>query len=157
MRAANESDYQAICDLMPTREELFLVYPKGQFPLTVEQLKELAQKRLELTVAEDGDKVIGFANLYDHVPGQYAFLGNVVIDKAYRGKGLGREIIAYMLNQAFSKYQLPEVRLSVFNGNAPAMLLYSNLGFKPFDIEERINPNGQRVGLIHMKLRRSNS
>lgn len=64
LRPATEADYPDIYRLVADPEELFYVYPRGHFPLTAEQLQELARVRTELTVAVDGSSVIGFANLY---------------------------------------------------------------------------------------------
>ena len=153
-REATENDFEGICNLIKSKEELFLVYPNGQFPLTVAQLKELSKARKELTVAIGGAKIIGFANLYNYKKNESAFIGNVVIDKIHRGRGLGKEIVSYMLEQAHIKHNLPEVRISVFSENTPALLLYSGFGFTPYEIEERKNQQGKRVALIHMKIKR---
>jgi RimJ/RimL family protein N-acetyltransferase len=150
-REVSENDYAGICNLIRSEEEMFLVYPNGRFPLTEAQLRELSRLRKELTVAVDGDRIIGFANLYDYRKCQSAFIGNVVIDVSYRGKGLGKGIVSYMLEQAFVRHDLPEVRISVFSENATALLLYTGLGFTPYGIEERQKRDGTRVALIHMK------
>ena len=154
-RPAVPADYEAICKLVPNAHELYLVYPRGTYPFTVEQVKHLSETRKELTVAiGDARTVVGFANLYDFKYGDKAFIGNVVIQKSSRGKGLGKQIIHHMINAAFSKYGLGEVHISVFSDNITALLLYSKLGFQPYSIEERQNYQAKRVALIHMKLDR---
>ena len=152
-RAAVPTDYEDICKLVPNEHELYLVYPRGTYPFTVEQVKHLSETRKELTVAID-DAIVGFANLYDFKDKEKAFIGNVVIQKSSRGKGLGKQIIDHMVNAAFSKYGLGEVHISVFSDNVTALLLYSKLGFQPYSIEERQNYKTKRVALIHMKLAR---
>lgn len=149
-RAANEADFAAICGLLPTQEELFRVYPRGTYPFSIDQLKHLFETRKAHTVATDAGKITGFANLYDF-NNRCAFLGNVVVDKAYRGQGLGKCLVEYMIEQAFSGYDLDDVHLSVFSDNTPALLLYSSLGFKPYAIEERLNYAAKRVALLHMQ------
>jgi len=151
-REATEEDFEGVCHLIKSKEELFLAYPNGQFPLTVDQLKELSKQRKELTVAVEENKIIGFANLYNYKQNDSAFIGNVVIEKTHRGKGLGKKTIIYMLEQAYTKYNLPEVRISVFSDNNIALLLYSGIGFIPYEIEERNSLDGKRVALIHMKM-----
>jgi hypothetical protein len=42
-------------------------------------------------------------------------------------------------------------QLSVTNQNTAGLLLYKKFGFEPFDIEERVAPNGKQVALIHMR------
>ena len=150
-REAAESDFEDICKLVPTEDDLFLVYPRGTHPFSVEQVKHLAKTRKELTVVTANNEIIGFSNLYDFKENEHAFIGNVVIEKSYRKNGIGKKLIGHMLGIIQTKYNLSEAHLSVFSENAPALLLYSNLGFLPYAIEERTNNHGKRVALIHMK------
>lgn len=153
-RPAAEADYPGICRLVADPDELFFVYPRGRFPLTAEQLQELARTRQELTVAVDGLDVVGFANLYDYETGHKAFIGNVVVHRAWRGRGLGRRLVTHMLDLALGKHDLAATHISVFGHNTPAMLLYTHLGFAPYALEERRDPSGRRVALVHMRLDR---
>jgi ribosomal protein S18 acetylase RimI-like enzyme len=155
IRKATEADFETIVRLVPTEGELFLVYPKGKHPFTVSQLRTLAEVRKELTVAVQNGVVIGFANLYDLELHQWVFIGNVVISRVLRGGGIGRILVNHMIRVAFEKYEVPEVRISVFSENTPALLLYSGLQFKPYSIEKREDPSGRRVALVHMKLNRN--
>lgn len=152
LREATPSDYEAIVRLVPTREELFLVYPGGKHPFTVEQLHSLAAVRQELTVACQGKEIVAFADLYNVEPGKWAFIGNVVVARDFRGQGLGRKLVTHMVRQAFDQYKVREARISVFNDNTPALLLYAGMHFEPYAVEERVDPIGKRVGLIHMRL-----
>lgn len=153
LRAATEMDFEAICRLFVTEQELFWIYPKGRFPFTVGQLRDVAAVRRDLTVAVGGDRIVGFANLYDFKPQSHVFIGNVVVNPEIRGKGLGRRLVARMAGLARNKYAMPEVRISVFSDNTKATLLYSSCGFSPYQIEERRDYSGKRVALIHMKWR----
>jgi ribosomal protein S18 acetylase RimI-like enzyme len=155
IRLATPEDYREIVALVPNREELYLVYPKGKHPFTVSQLQELAESRKELTVAVQDGRVVGFANLYGLQSEKWVFIGNVVIQPTFRGSGLGQKLVEHMVQLAFEKYRVPEVRISVFNSNVPALLLYGSLGFRPYDLEQRIDPEGNRVALIHMRLQGS--
>jgi ribosomal protein S18 acetylase RimI-like enzyme len=152
IREATTPDFEAIVRLVPTQDELFRVYPKGNHPFTVDQVHLLAESRKELTVAVERGRVIGFANLYDVEQSIWAFVGNVVVARELRGRGIGRLLVSHMIRQAFDKYGVCEARISVFNDNTPALLLYAGMNFKPYAVEERINPSGERVGLIHMRL-----
>lgn len=151
IREATERDFEGICNLIQSKEELFLVYPNGKYPFTIDQIIELAQVRKELSVLIEDKKIIGFANFYNYEPLKSVFIGNVVIDGNYRSRGMGKEIISYMLKVAYEKHNLPEVRISVFNENSKALLLYSGLGFSPYEIEEKKNIQGERAALMHMR------
>ena len=60
-----------------------------------------------------------------------------------------------MIGLAFSKHQATEVTVSCFNQNIAGLLLYPQLGFKPYIVEERKDKKGNRVALIHMRLPRN--
>ena len=153
-RPAVEEDFPAISGLVTSEEELFLVYPNGHYPFDVQQIRGLARERHELTVAILKGKVVGFTNLYDLEAQHQAFIGNVVIEKTLRGCGIGRKMIGVMLKICFEKYSLSKVNISVFSHNIPALVLYSRLGFTPFDLEERQDFAGQKTVMIHMTLPR---
>ncbi|PVV21271.1 MAG: hypothetical protein B6D79_13975 [gamma proteobacterium symbiont of Ctena orbiculata] len=149
--AGDESHYDAIVALFTSPEEFYLIYPSGSWPFDRSQLQRLATQRRDFTVVLDNRQVIGFANLYTNTAGDRFFIGNVVISEAYRGQGIGRRLICYMCDIIFEHYA-STVYISVFNVNTPALLLYTSLGFKPCEIEQRSMPNGDRVALIHMRL-----
>ena len=154
IRRAGATDYQAICDLIPSAEELFLVYPKGNFPLTVEQVDELFRKRTDPTVMLEHARVVGFADYYNFRQGKSAYVGNVVVDPAERGRGFGKRIIVHLIDRAFETYRLPQLRISVYADNTPALLLYGSLGFQPYRLRDARNHRGERVALIHLRLKR---
>ena len=151
IRAASPADYQAVVDMIGSEEELFKVYPAGRFPLTTQQVQGLAETRTDLTVLEEEGRVVGFANLYDHAPTSYVFIGNVIVNPMYRGKGFGRKLVKYMSHIAFSKYAVDSIRISVFSCNHPALFLYGSLGFKPYAMEERRDYQGRRTVLLHLE------
>lgn len=156
IRKANQKDFPAICELFENPEEFFLIYPNGQFPMTISQLEHLASLRTDLTVVYSDKELVGFANLYDLKPNHYVFIGNVVVASSFRGRGLGKSITRHMLRTAFRDYDLPQVRISVFCSNTPALLLYSQFGFVPYALETRQNPQGDKLALLHMSMDKEN-
>jgi len=152
IREAQKVDYPSICNLFRSKDELFLVYPVAHFPLTISDIEQLASRRLALTVIEVEKSIAGFANLYDLSPGKSAFIGNVIIEHTQRGKGFAKQLIKHMLMTAINVFKLPEVCVSVFSENTPAILLYHSFGFVPYALETRTDPEGQQVALIHMAL-----
>lgn len=154
IRPLEPTDCQAVCDLIPNEEELFLVYPKGKFPLTVDQLKIMLERRVDPRVLLINGNVSGFAAFYRLRKRRYVFIGNVVVDSQQRASGLGRFLMSHMIELAFGKYDLPEVRISVYSRNTPALLLYASMGFSPYAIEAKRDNKGNRVALINLSLRR---
>ncbi|WP_455199645.1 N-acetyltransferase family protein [Kaarinaea lacus] len=156
IRAATPDDFTSIARIIPDQYELFLVYPKGQYPFTATQVQHLYSERFEFTVVCDEDKLIGFANLYDRMQDHYAFIGNVFIHPDYRGQGLGKLVLQYMIKAAFEKYQFTEVRLSVFADNKRAIALYQQNGFSEYSKELRTDPDNEEKVLLHMSLANPN-
>ncbi|MES9991801.1 MAG: GNAT family N-acetyltransferase [Candidatus Thiodiazotropha sp.] len=148
---ADESHYDDIIALIKSPDELFLIYPAGNWPFDRSQLQSLALQRSDLTVVLDARHVIGFANIYRNNSGDKFFIGNVVISEACRGKGLGRRLVQHMCDLIFDHYA-STVHISVFNFNTKALLLYTKLGFRPYEIELHTMPNGDNAALIHMRL-----
>ena len=74
-----------------------------------------------LLVVEENQKILGFARyLTDEV--MTTFLAEIIIDKAYRGKGLGRRLIA----EIHQKHPLTRIELI-----SEADGFYQTVGFKP--------------------------
>jgi len=78
-----------------------------------------------IVIVADG-KIVGTAGYTFN--GFEGYINNVVIDEAYRGTGLGRQLMNALISvgkeQGINEYTL-EVRV----GNAPANRLYESLGF----------------------------
>lgn len=122
----------------------------------IDQLSEAIRQRFESTVLLAGTDVVGFANFYRCEPGKSCSIGNVILSSRVRGKGAGKYLIETMTAIAFDKYKVRQVEISCFNQNLVGLLFYTKLGFIPYSIEERLDPNLQRVALIHMRLERKN-
>lgn len=147
---ASEHYYDAIAHLIISPEELVLVHPSGRYPWDEEQLRAIAQERHNLTVGLIDGEVVAFSNLYDVQPHQSAFIGNVIVGKAARGRGVGQALIRHMMAICQQKYHACP-HLSVWNGNTPAILMYSKLGFRPYQIEPRVTQTGEPFAMIHMR------
>ena len=150
-RLADQADFPHIVALLQDKADLCRTYPAGQYPFSINQLQQLSRIRKELTVMLYNGQITGFANLYAVQQGVSAFIGNVIIAAEYRGKGLGRQLVQHMIQQAQEKYQLQQVNLSVVNDNTTALLLYSSLGFQPYAIEAQQHGSAKTTALIHMK------
>ncbi len=96
--------------------------------------------------------VAGFANFARWPPEAPCTLGNVMVAPALRGRGVGRYLIETMIEIAFARHSSTEVRVACFCGNTAGLLLYHRSGFQPFALEERGDPTGNRVALVHLRL-----
>ena len=122
-----------------------------KLPPTPEKLERLAEHSVELTTVEFEGQVIGFAKLYNGEAGAFVFIGNVIVDSALRGRGIGRELMKHMMG--LCRDYAPEARLSVFAENRPAIMLYLSRGFRPYDAVVRKNLSGQDVAQLEISVR----
>ena len=144
-------DLPLICSFPQNEIELFFMFPKAVFPLTIDQLKSSVDSRFDSTVILFNDAIIGFANFYEVLENQYCSIGNVIVNPVFRGKGVGAYLINTMEKKAVSKYKVKEIHISCFNQNVTGLLLYYKLGYIPYDIEKRLDKKSIPVALIKLK------
>jgi GNAT superfamily N-acetyltransferase len=100
----------------------------------------------EVAVAElDGALVAsGFVqkrSSLDYVCSEYhAYIGFLYVAPACRGKGVNGQILEHLFDWA-RKNDLPDVHLTVYPENAPAIRAYEKTGFQPHLLEMRLNLN----------------
>ena len=87
------------------------MYPKAEFPLTVEQLQKSVDDRFDSTVVLSDKVVAGFANFYEAKSGQYCSIGNVIVNPLFRGKGAGIYLISIMESIAIKNYNATETHI----------------------------------------------
>ena len=95
--------------------------------------------------------IVGFANFYKVNKSQYCSIGNVVVNTNYRNMGIGKYLIQTMEQIAIEKYNVSELHLSCFNTNTKGILLYSKLGYIPYEFEKWLNSKNESFALIQMK------
>ncbi|MGY4524092.1 N-acetyltransferase family protein [Pseudomonas sp. TE21394] len=150
-RPVRPDDIPAICSFPQSPAELFYMFPKATYPLTPAQLSDAIAQRSGSTVVEGNGTVLAFANFYKAEHGGVCALGNVVVAPAARGQGVAQYLVTAMLELARQQFAAREVWVSCFNHNTAGLLLYPQLGFVPFGIEERQAWEGSRVALVQMK------
>jgi len=157
IRPAQLDDFPDVAELIQNPVEQRLVFPNASWPFSVRQLLRIAQQRHELTVLTLDRSIVGFANLYD-LTAMHAWIGNVIVDRTLRGKGLGRQLLHYMLRNIFEARGLSAARLCVFTDNAAALHLYESVfGFRHANIRgaQRTEPAGPHT-LKNLELTREN-
>ncbi|MGM0642388.1 MAG: GNAT family N-acetyltransferase [Thermodesulfobacteriota bacterium] len=152
-REVTQDDIPEICKLSETREELFYCFPRAAFPLSESEVRQVIENRSDSTVVEDAGRFVAFANFY-RWGDRLCSIGNVVVASDARGSGVGSYLINHMLTLGFEKHRAEAVSVSCFNRNAAGLFFYPKLGFRPYDIEQRVDYNGDRVALIHLKIER---
>jgi len=152
VRPLTARDLPLLCGFPQNEEELFYLFPSAQYPLTPDQLSRAIARRVAPTVVEEAGKVVAFADLFRIKNSSYNNIGNVMVAPEVRGRGVGRYLIEQMVNIARTTHGARRVRVSCFNRNTAGLLLYAKLGFVPYGVEERLDWQGQRVALIHLRM-----
>lgn len=150
-RPVKHRDFELICNLPQNAEELFFMFPRAQFPLTVEQLETAVKNRFDSTVILLNKEVVGFANFYEVKEDKHCCIGNVVVSSGYRNQGIGKFLIETMEHIAIEQHNASELHLSCFNTNTKGILLYTKLGYIPYEVERRKIFDNESLALIKMK------
>ncbi len=132
------------------------------FPLT--DLREIedaariwisyAQLGAVLTALYDG-LPCGIANLYiqPFKKLSHQCLFAIIVDEAYRGKGVGTKLLSDLIDLAKNKFQIELLHLEVYEGN-PAIGLYRKFGFTEYGKQEHfIKENGNYISKLFMQKR----
>jgi GNAT superfamily N-acetyltransferase len=105
--------------------------------------KMISASHIEILVAEIDSEIIGsgYARIEAAKPylnhKTYAYLGFMYTDEKHRGKGVNAKIINSLKDWCRSK-DISELRLDVYNDNAPAIKAYEKVGFKKYLINMRM-------------------
>jgi ribosomal protein S18 acetylase RimI-like enzyme len=91
------------------------------------KLSRLEAKNSIAWVYKDHGKIIGYLNL--SINREYGEIKSVGVLPDQRGKGIGRQLISYMLNYLYHN-QIPYCHLTVATQNLNALQLYKKLGFR---------------------------
>jgi phosphinothricin acetyltransferase len=127
-------DILKIQDLTPSRETLISNLFKQLGGEKVQtNLKEVldSENRITFAFCEDNNEVIGIASMctYKVISGKKGWIEDVVVDKKYRGQGIGRKLMEKLLEEGRKK-NLTEILLFTEDHRIPAIKLYSDLGFQ---------------------------
>lgn len=150
-RSVRESDLETICGFPQNAEELYFMFPKANYPLTIVQLRTTVESRSDATVILYNNEIVGFANFYEVERNCYCSIGNVIVNPNYRNRGIAKFLIETMESIAIEKYNVSELHISCFNTNTQALLLYSKLGYFPYGIEKRTTSHEESLALIKLK------
>jgi ribosomal protein S18 acetylase RimI-like enzyme len=106
--------------------------------------EKISSADAEVAVAEvDGHIVAsGFAmkrRSKDYVrDSHHAYLGFMYVSPDHRGQGLNKRLLEHLSGWAKGN-DLPEIRLTVYSDNAPAVRAYEKAGFTSHILEMRLN------------------
>ncbi len=96
-----------------------------------------------------GGEAVGYAVL--QVAGDEAYLSNVVVHPDFRGMGLGRLLLQWVLDQGISR-GVTRVLLEVRESNAVAIGLYSSAGFREVGRRPRMYSDGETAVVMEKRI-----
>ena len=82
--------------------------------------------------AFDGDKLIGISGFFGDTRQRVlhrAKVTQVYLDPAYRGRGIAKRLLNYLIEEAFKIESLESLQLEAVDSNKTAVGLYESLGF----------------------------
>jgi len=137
----------------PDEKERFLRYVEN---ITVPNMAGGYTIALSIICDRD-EKPIGYLSLKGvRDGGTGAEIGFAIMDRNYRGRGLGVEALKQAAAYAFDELELSLLVLTVFPDNAPAIRAYEKVGFVRTDIlkESWERPDGTFADMWVMELYR---
>ena len=102
----------------------------------------------EVAVAVSGERLIGSgyairkASRHYLTPPFHAFIGFLYVEPDFRGQGVNQRVLDHLFEWARVN-GLPEIHLTVYPDNAPAIRAYEKVGFEPYILEMRLNLDEQ--------------
>lgn len=146
IRKANKSDAKGLIDYLNTigGESDFLTFGQGQFDKSIEEEKAFIENALKkdnalFIVAEINGKIVGNLNFSGGPRERTAHTGEfgVSVLKAYWGKGIGEELMKYLINWSKRSGIIKKINLRARLDNTPGIQLYKKLGFREEGVVKR--------------------
>jgi len=98
----------------------------------------------EVAVAERDGQLIGSGYAQKKASRHYvsrsfhAYIGFLYVVPEERGRGINKRVLDHLIDWARAR-DLPEIHLTVYPDNAPAIRAYEKVGFEPYILEMRMN------------------
>lgn len=108
----------------------------------------ISDPNAEVAVAVSDGRLIGSgyaikkASRHYLNPPFHAFIGFLYVEPDFRGRGVNQRVLDHLFAWARAK-DLPEIHLTVYPDNAPAIRAYEKVGFEPYILEMRLNLDDQ--------------
>ncbi|MFQ5462631.1 MAG: GNAT family N-acetyltransferase [Phycisphaerae bacterium] len=151
-------DAIAIAGWVRNHRELRELAPSTEPPLTSEKVRGWPRPGGAAFVyriaPERAPVCYGELNPMRSVP-DHLWIGHVIVDPAWRGRGLGTRFVQDLVDHAFAKLRARRISLVVFPANQPALRCYRSAGFRMQGEEfHRFGTSDARYRLIRFELER---
>lgn len=102
-------------------------------------------------IARDEVKPVGIIGFRLEIEEKNAHLWGMFVNQNYRGKGLGRKLMEYAIDNAKSIENIHSVTLDVNEEQAAAISMYQSLGFQEYGSYFHVMGDGKEHKLLEMK------
>lgn len=133
LRAPLPDDYLRLASWIGNAEQcLRWAGPIVPYPFEAKDLAQLLVVPLpgggtNWSLADEGNALLAFGQHWEREPG-CAHLGRIIVAPEARGKGVGRHLCTQLITKAAGE-GYGRVSLRVYRDNAPALRIYTALGF----------------------------
>lgn len=157
LRKFNKCDIPDLISWFPTERDALQWAGAGlSWPLTKRELSRLIRQHTgslparEIWAVMDAKDVVGHFQLVLNPRLRTIAIGRIALHPAHRGKGLSRELMRLVLNQAFVRDWVHRVELLVYAQNLPAIAAYRRAGFTLEGTRRQTTPIGSEVWDTHI-------
>lgn len=124
IRHARKSDYKSVKDLL-TKEEM--IYPRQY---TLQRFSKAITVNNKYSFVEERDgKVVGFITGFDDGGAFFGYMGRLVVDPKYRGRGIAKGLIKKSLSE-FKSQGVQTVFVGIHKTNKASKSLVKKLNAK---------------------------
>jgi tRNA threonylcarbamoyladenosine biosynthesis protein TsaB len=95
------------------------------------------------------DEVVGYLVVW--IVGDEMHLGNIAVGSRYRGRGVGRQLMKWLIEEA-ARRRIVRVTLEVRTSNESAISLYKRFGFEKVAVREGYYPEGEDALLMALEV-----
>ena len=135
--------------------------PYFSYPLTYDQLQNYLDDKKSLAfkvIEESSEQVIGHAEIILQSPGICKLDKVLIGDKEKKGRGIGQQLIAKLLDYCFFLLRAEVVELLVFDWNVSAIKTYEKSGFAHVDGKPmEMTADGEIWKVLKMTIERQKS
>ena len=149
-RQFKNEDLKLICTFPKSEQEVFFISTNLTYPLAQKQFSDSIKSHKESTTFLFDDCPIGYADFYQYEGDDRLYIGNIMLDSSYRGRGYGKMIVKIMLEK-LKKHKQKEALLCVSSNNINSILLYRSMCFIPYEVEKRLYYDKSSRCVIFMK------
>lgn len=94
-------------------------------------------KQLRLVITSKTNEPFGFIDLFDYDSHNKHAGVSIVITKANRGKGYGKDALSLLMNYSFKNLGLQQLYSNVLEGNSASIRLFESLGFEKVGLKKK--------------------